>query len=173
MKQKLYCWLPVILLPALNIIITLTSGATYDLSSAWPWVIGAIIEELVFRWFVLKKLLLSRLTPNTAIILVAILFAGLHLLNLWSGTDVSIIVVQMFFAFCFSIWAGYVTYRFTFLIPLLAHVLLNLTSTTDIWWVYLLVSAVMLLNGLMLMKSQYEQTFSTQTSQSNIFLRTN
>lgn len=156
MKQKLLCWFPVVLLPTVNIIIAITYQAACELENALPFVIGAIAEELVFRWFLLKKLLFPRLKPTVAVILVAIGFACMHLFNLRSGTDISLIVLQILLAFCFSIWAGFVTYRSSFLIPLLAHVLLNLTATIDIGWVTIAVSTMVLFDGILLMKSVKE-----------------
>ena len=124
-------WAPVLLLPLANLIPAVLSGAHYDFSQALIWVFGAIAEELFYRFFLLQKLLLERteLRPRIAIVLVSILFAAMHLFNLRSGMSASLVLVQAACAFCFSVWAGAVVCRRrSVLIPLLAHMLMNLTA---------------------------------------------
>ena len=157
LKRYLLCWFPVIFLPVVNVIIALSLNVAYEPAHVLHWCVAAILEEVFFRWFLLKKILLPLLSPAIAIILDSVLFAGMHLFNLCSAADVPVIVIQLFLAFCFSIWAACVTYRFTFLIPLLAHVLLNLTATTvDIGWLSIIASVVVLLDGILLIVSERE-----------------
>lgn len=155
-------WLPVTLLPVANIILVSASGADYDLNRVLPLVISAAGEELFFRFFLLKTLLLkgSKLKPELSICIVAVLFAGMHLFNLRAGDPFMAVLMQMIFAFCFSIWAGAVLLRTDRIwIPLLAHVALNATSAADVvWtdavWVDVIVGAVVLADGLILMRRE-------------------
>lgn len=145
-------WLPVMLLPTSNIVLTILSGADYDAHNVVLWVAGAVAEELFFRWFLLHRIFLRKLKPTHAILLVSILFAGMHLWNLTHAVYLAILS-QMLFAFSFSIWAGAVLWRKgSILIPLLAHVLLNLTAVTEGTLIPMLVSAVVLADGILLLK---------------------
>ena len=150
MKQKVLYWLPLCILPISNILISLIMKQ--PITPALPYILGAVAEELFFRWYLLKAILLSRMKPVTAILLISVLFAVMHLFNLCAGAGITDTLVQMLFAFCFSIWAGAMTWKSTWLIPLIAHVLLNLTATADIMWVSLFVGLVVLANGIMLMQ---------------------
>ncbi len=125
-KQRILIWLPVILLPLANVILATANSA--DMTIATRYIIGAIAEELFFRFFLLDNILLPRMKPIPAIVLVSVLFAGIHLFNLRAGAGGEEVLVQILCAFCFSIWAGAVTWKVTWLIPLLAHVLLNATE---------------------------------------------
>jgi hypothetical protein len=64
----------------------------------------------------------------------------------------------VFQTFYFSIWTGAVTWKLIWLIPLLAHVLMNATAGSEsevmCLWVSLLVSVVVLVDGLLLMKEE-------------------
>ena len=86
-------------------------------------------------------------------------FAGIHLFNLRAGAGGGEILVQIVCAFCFSIWAGAVTWKATWLIPLLAHVLLNATATAGAGnsWVSIAVSVVVLIDGVLLMKEDCDE----------------
>ena len=90
--------------------------------------------------------------PILAIALVSVLFAGMHLFNLRVGAGGEEVLIQIVCAFCFSIWAGAVTWKATWLIPLLAHVLLNATAGAGNMWVSIAVSIVVLIDGILLMK---------------------
>ena len=80
-------------------------------------------------------------------------FAGIHLFNLRAGAGGEEVLVQIVCAFCFSIWAGAVTWKATWLIPLLAHVLLNATAGAEnTWGVSIAVSIAVLVDGILLMK---------------------
>ena len=68
------------------------------------------------------------------------------------------VLVQIICAFCFSIWAGAVTWKATWLIPLLAHVLLNATATAENAWVSIAVSIAVLIDGILLMKGTKKGT---------------
>ena len=94
-------------------------------------VIGAVIEELIFRWLLLGKWLLreKRIKPIAAILVVGMVFSLMHLWNLRSGTAFSDVAVQMIFAFCFSVWAEADVLRTGRVVLLLAHLLLNATAT--------------------------------------------
>ena len=131
-KQQIPIWFPVLLLPLSNLLSSWFAHATdYDLTQTFVWVIGAIAEELFYRFFLLQKLLLERteLKPRFSIVLISLLFAAMHLFNLRSGMTASVLLVQMSCAFCFSVWAGAVVWRtHSVMIPLLAHVLMNLTA---------------------------------------------
>ena len=132
---QLLIWAPVLLLPLANLIPAIVSGVNYDFSQSLVWVFGAVAEELFYRFFLLRKLLLERseLKPGLAVLLISLLFAGMHLFNLRSGMPVSLVLLQAFGAFCFSIWAGAVVWKTrSVMIPLLAHVLMNLTASESI-----------------------------------------
>ena len=90
--------------------------------------------------------------PILAIALVSVLFAGMHLFNLRVGAGGEEVLIQIVCAFCFSIWAGAVTWKATWQIPLLAHVLLNATAGAGNMWVSIAVSIVVLIDGILLMK---------------------
>ncbi len=157
MKEKrwfLY-WIPVILLPAWNILMLIFLPISFDSRTLLLSLIGAVAEELVFRWFLLPRFFLPCMKPTHAILLVSVLFAAMHLLNLQTGTPFPAILPQMFCAFCFSIWAGAVVWRKnSILIPLLAHVLLNATAVTEGLLLPLAVSVVVLVDGILLMKAE-------------------
>ena len=68
-----------------------------------------------------------------------------------NGTGISAELMQI--VFVFSIWAGVVTWKATWLIPLLAHVLVNGTAgeiTVSVWASFL-VSAYLLADGWLVM----------------------
>ena len=124
-------WAPVVLLPLSNLLSAVNSGVCFDFSQTALWVFGAVAEELFYRFFLLKKLLLDRsgMKPANAVLLVSLLFAVMHLFNLRTGAVLFPVLVQAFCAFCFSVWAGAVVWKSgSVAIPLLAHVLLNLTA---------------------------------------------
>ena len=128
---QLLIWAPVVLLPLSNLLSAVNSGVSFDLSQTALWVLGAVAEELFFRFFLLKKLLLDRsgMKPVNAVFLVSLLFAAMHLFNLRTGAGLFPVLVQAFCAFCFSVWSGTVVWKKQSLtVPLLAHVLLNLTA---------------------------------------------
>lgn len=168
--ERILLWLPVILLPLTNIITAAVTRASitaaYTTSNTWipflpaaiVFILGAVIEELFYRWFLLKKVFFqaTKLKPLLSILIVSALFAGMHLWNLRDGTSFSDIMFQMAFAFCFSIWAGAVVWKTDQIwIPLLAHVLLNATaSDAEIAWVSVLVSVVVLTDGIWLMRGE-------------------
>ena len=124
-------WAPVVLLPLSNLLSAINSAVSFDFSQTALWVFGAVAEELFYRFFLLKKLLLDRsgMKPPNAVLLVSLLFAVMHLFNLRTGMSVSLVLVQAYCAFCFSVWSGTVVWKKQSLtVPLLAHVLLNLTA---------------------------------------------
>ena len=128
---QLLIWGPVVLLPLANLLSAFHSGVSFDCSQTALWVLGAVAEELFYRFFLLKKLLLERagMKGANAVFLVAGLFAAMHLFNLRTGTGLFPVLVQAFCAFCFSVWAGAVVWKSgSVALPLLAHVLLNLTA---------------------------------------------
>ena len=128
---QLLIWAPVVLLPLSNLLSAVNSGVSFDFSQRALWVFGAVAEELFYRFFLLKKLLLDRsgMKPANAVLLVSLLFSVMHLFNLRAETDLFPVLVQAFCAFCFSVWAGTVVCkRRSVFIPLLAHMLMNLTA---------------------------------------------
>ena len=137
---------------------TVSSTLVSFLPSAVIWILGAIAEELFYRFFLLRTVFLRKISPVPAILLTSVFFAGMHIFNLRTGQPVDVTLVQVFEAFCLSIWAGAVTWKSTWLIPLLAHVLTNATagagSEVMCLWVSLLVSVVVLVDGLLLMKEE-------------------
>ena len=153
---QLLIWAPVLLLPLANLIPAIVSGVNYDFSQSLVWVFGAVAEELFYRFFLLRKLLLERseLKPGLAVLLISLLFAGMHLFNLRSGMPVSLVLLQAFCAFCFSLWAGAVVWRTrSVMIPLLAHVLMNLTAFESIGvYIPFAASLLTLVIGILLIK---------------------
>ena len=158
-KLQILIWAPVLLLPLSNLLSSggIVPAADYTLTQTSVWVIGAIAEELFYRFFLLQKLLLERvkLRPRFSILLVSLLFAGMHLFNLRSGMTVSMVLVQTVCAFCFSVWAGAVVWRtHSVMIPLLAHVLMNLTAVDGGGlYIPLTASLVTLVIGILLIKN--------------------
>lgn len=153
---QLLIWAPVVLLPLSNLLVAIYSGVSFDFSQTALWGLGAVAEELFYRFFLLKKLLLVRsgMKGANAVLLVSVLFAAMHLFNLRSGMIVSSVLVQAFFAFCFSVWAGTVVWKKqSMTVPLLAHVLLNLTAFEGGGvFISLAVSIVLLIDGIILKK---------------------
>lgn len=153
---QLLIWAPVLLLPLANLIPAIVSGVNYDFSQSLVWVFGAVAEELFYRFFLLRKLLLERseLKPGLAVLVISLLFAGMHLFNLRSGMPVSLVLLQAFCAFCFSIWAGAVVWKTrSVMIPLLAHVLMNLTAFESIGlYISFAASLLTLVFGILLIK---------------------
>ena len=158
-KLQILIWAPVLLLPLSNLLSSwgVVPAADYTLTQTSVWVIGAVAEELFYRFFLLQKLLLERakLRPRFSILLVSLLFAGMHLFNLRSGMTVSMVLVQAVCAFCFSVWAGAVVWRtYSVMIPLLAHVLMNLTAVDGGGlYIPLTASLVTLVIGILLIKN--------------------
>ena len=75
-KLQILIWSPVFLLPLANLLSSgLAFAADYNLTQTAVWVIGAVAEELFYRFFLLKKLLLERteLRPRLSILLVSVL----------------------------------------------------------------------------------------------------
>ena len=156
-KLQILIWAPVLLLPLSNLLSSggVVPAADYTLTQTSVWVIGAVAEELFYRFFLLQKLLLERakLRPRFSILLISLLFAGMHLFNLRSGMAVPVVLLQAGCAFCFSMWAGAVVWRTrSVMISLLAHVLMNLTAFDGGGaFLPLAVSLITLLDGLFLM----------------------
>lgn len=171
-KRNLNCCLPLILLPLANMIVvavTRTSVvAAYTTSStlipflpeAVVFILGAVLEELLYRWFLLKKLFFetTKLRPILSILIVSVLFAGMHLWNLQASQTVLPVLQQVLFAFCFSVWAGAVVWQTDRIwIPLLAHMLLNATAgDVEIAWINILLSITLLADGVVLLKGRRE-----------------
>ena len=151
-RREILYWLPVILLPVGNIIVAFLTSWEMNWR-LWAFsLVGAACEELFFRFFLLRTIFLPRMKPVLAIILVSLLFAGMHLWNLRNGTAISDTMFQMAFAFCFSIWAGAVTWKTTWIIPFVAHVLLNATAVVENSWVSAAIGVIVLIDGIILMK---------------------
>lgn len=145
---------PVFLLPASNLLSAAFLPIVFDAHGFFFSLLGAIAEEFFFRGFLLKTIFLPRIKPCLAVLITAILFAAMHLFNLQNGTAFPIVLLQMFCAFCFSVWAGAVVWRNgSIRIPLLAHLLLNLTAVTEEGLVPAVVSFFVLADGVLLMKN--------------------
>ena len=161
-------FLPVILLPLTNLVmaaamrspITATYMTPSTLIPFFPvavvFILGAVIEELFYRWFLLKKVFFetTKLKPLLSTLIVSVLFAGMHLWNLKTSPAILPVLLQVFSAFCFSVWAGAVVRRkHRIWIPLIAHILLNATAgDVEIAWVSVLVSIAVLADGIWLMR---------------------
>lgn len=169
-SRKILIWLPVIVLPLANLITAVVTRASVVTAYMTPspliqfipiavaFILGAVIEEIFYRWFLLKKVFFqtTKLKPLLSILIVSVIFAGMHLWNLQASPAVLPVFIQVFSAFCFSIWAGAVVWKTDRIwIPLLAHVLLNATSVdAEIVWVNVLVSIVVLADGIWLMRGE-------------------
>lgn len=167
-------FLPVILLPLANLITAAFTGASVvaahtspsplipSLSVALVFILGAVLEELFYRWFFLKKLLFQakKLKPILSILIVSVLFAGMHLWNLQTSQTALSVLLQVFSAFCFSVWAGAVVWWTDRIwIPLIAHVLLNATAgDVEIAWISMLISIAVLADGVALLKRANERS---------------
>ena len=166
-------WLPPVLLPLGNCL----SAILLPWTTAWlPWVaslVGAVAEELFFRGFLLKTILLRRCRPIPAVAAVSLLFAGFHLLNL-THSPWPVVLVQVFAALCFSLWAGAVTWQTNRItIPLLAHLLLNGTAVAESWVIGVVVSGIVLIDGCFLLfhrnrTSQRTGQHRTRTERSSL-----
>jgi len=151
-KKIILLLLPIVLLPLSNLIPAFGIKG-FNIEEIMPSLVGAITEEVFFRWLLLKTILLPHIKSKPAIFYVSILFASMHLFNLRNGMPFPNLLIQMLCAFCFSIWAGAVVWRKgSILIPILAHVLLNLTAVTEGTLIPLAVSVVVLADGILLMK---------------------
>lgn len=159
-RIRFLLWAPVVLLPLSNLLSAILSGTAFDLRNVLPWVAGAVLEELFFRFFLLKKLLLdsARMKSIRAVALVSLLFAGMHLFNLRSGQALGLTLTQMLCAFAFSVWAGAVVWRKrSILIPLLAHVLINLTASDGSGaLIPLAVNVAVLIDGIVFMQPEFD-----------------
>ena len=154
MKYRVPLLAPVLLLPLANVILLMCLGADYTIKDTLVWALFAAAEEVFFRYLLLTRLLLPRFEPVPSVLAVSLLFAFLHLANLFAGQPTGETLVQCFCAFAFALWAGAATYKATFVIPLLAHVLLNLTAFKESVPVSLAVSAVVLMCGAVLLRTE-------------------
>lgn len=169
-KIWLFLCLPVILLPLANLIMAAVSDSSIAAAYTAPstlipfmpedvvFILGAVLEELFYRWLLLKKVFFetTRLKPVLSILIVSVLFAAMHLWNLQTSSSIIPVFLQVFCAFCFSIWAGAVVWRTDRnWIPLIAHVLLNATAGgAEIVWVSVMISVVVLADGIWLMRGE-------------------
>lgn len=154
MKQRILYWLPVIILPASNLVLVYITDQPIQLLTIY--IVGAVAEELFFRLFLLKTVFLRHMKPIPAILLVSVLFAGMHLFNLRTGQGLPMTLLQMGCGFAFGVWAGAVVWRTDKIwIPLLAHVLLNATALGNVIWADALVGAVVLIDGILLLKGEH------------------
>ena len=169
-----FMWFSVLLFPLANLITAAVTGASVVTAYLMPspmfpflpaavvFILGAVAEELFYRWFLLKKVYFqtTKLKPILSILIVSVLFAAMHLWNLQTFPSAILpVLVQVFSAFCFSIWAGAVVWRTErILIPLIAHVLLNATAAdAEIAWVSVLVSIAVLADGVVLLEGEKTQ----------------
>ncbi len=148
-------WLPLLLLPAGNLLAALFSPVSVSPRTLLLSLAAAAAEELFFRLFLLKTVLLPRVKPCLSIFVTAVLFAAAHLLNLRSGALLTGVLLQFLCAFCVSVWAGAVVWRkHSILLPLLAHVLLNLTAVTEGKLFPAAASLIVLGAGILLMRGK-------------------
>ena len=88
--------------------------------------------------------------PAFAVILVSVLFAGMQLWNLRSGSALPETLVQLLCAGCFGIWAGAaVIHTGSIVLPLLAHFLLNARGMEEILLPSLAVACLLLASGIL------------------------
>ena len=168
-KRRILLLFPVVLLPLTNLITAAVTGSSvavpYTTSSslipflpaAVVFILGAVFEELFYRWFLLKKVFLetTKRKPILSILIVSVLFALMHLWNLQTSPAVLPVLLQVFSAFCFSVWAGAAVWRSGQIkMPLLAHLLLNMTAFADNMWISIIVGFVVLINGAYLLKER-------------------
>lgn len=125
-----------LLLPLANILVWLvrtdsrSQACACDLWVAGWLIVVAVAEEIFFRGFLLsefqKYISWSRIKSAVS---VSFLFAILHLCNLWSGTGLSYVLVQSFFAFGASVILCWIYCTQWGLIScMVIHGLVNLTS---------------------------------------------
>ncbi|MDO5297337.1 MAG: CPBP family intramembrane metalloprotease [bacterium] len=155
MRLTLLSWAPVFLLPISNIIVCICSGSFPSADSSLLLTVGlaAVCEELFFRGLVLKCWLLPRLKPVCAVVLSAVIFGAAHILN-WRGIlSFDLVLPQIIFAVCFGVWAGAAVYRKdSILLPVLAHVLLNVTDQPIyLTWPWAVVAGITLIDGVVLL----------------------
>ncbi len=149
-RKQVLIWLPVIILPVSNLIAAAVARTMQ--SPSIQVLVFAVIEELLYRWLLLDKVLLrqERIKPVISIIIVAVIFAAMHLWNMQTGAMLSTVLLQAFFAFCFSIWAGAVVWKTDKIwIPLLVHVLLNTTAVDGIKQLSLVIGLIVLADGIL------------------------
>ncbi len=150
-REEMMIGFPVIFLPVTNILLAVI--VKMPLTPVITYIIGAVAEEMFFRFFLLKSILLPRLQARTAVLLSAALFAGMHLLNLFGGVEIAVVLVQILCAFCFGVWAGAVVWKKnSIVIPLLAHILLNMTAVAEDMVIPMIAGIPVLLDGILLMK---------------------
>lgn len=150
-------WFPVVLLPFGNILAALLCAWSLEWRLWILSLVGAVAEEVFFRWLLLKRVLLSRVRPIISVILVSFLFSACHLLNLAHSTLLTVLV-QLFAAFCFSVWAGAVVWKTERIaIPLIAHLLVNATAVAECAWISLPASAIVLADGALLLRAAYRE----------------
>ena len=95
-----------------------------------------LIEEVVFRGFIISNLMRIRKSKKISIYLIVLLsaipFGLFHLINIMSGADVSYSIVQAFFTVCLGVFFAGVYLRSGNLIaPIIAHTLMDITGLTD------------------------------------------
>ncbi len=155
-QQKLLIWFPVVLMSLFNLLSALMTGSQFTASV--PMIIGAVAEELFYRFFLLKTLLLreERILPSISIVLISILFAAAHLFNLLSGAAAQEIMIQVISAFSFGMWAGAMVWKTNSIwIPVTAHILVNLTASGNCSIIMqIVVSVIVLLDAVWMMNTK-------------------
>ncbi len=146
--SPLLIWSPVFLLPLFNMLSLYYLKLSIDIRI--QTIIGAIIEELFFRFFLYKVLVNQR----DNIIWISCLFSLFHLFNIKSET-VEELAFQMIFAFCFSLWAGMVVYNTkNITIPIITHVFINITGSGSTAITSSLMCVVAFFCGVLLLKTK-------------------
>lgn len=94
---------------------------------------AGIFEEIIFRGVILT-LLLDKLSENKAILISAIAFAGIHLLNLLNPNHQGMIwiLAQVTWAFALGVMYAYLVIRINSILPaIILHYLIN--ALTGVW----------------------------------------
>lgn len=88
-------------------------------------IIYAIIEEVLFRGFLLP-LLLSRLSDFKSLLISSAIFALVHLFNIFSGINVILVLIQVLYTFGIGLILGLMyVYGKTLVLPMLFHICFN------------------------------------------------
>lgn len=121
-KKEWFCLLPVLLLPAYNLLTVRTIS-----SSALLMLSVSIIEEIFFRGFLLQWSM--KWGCFRGILIASIFFAIAHMVNIFSGYGIGITFLQCLCAFVIGGVFCIIVIRYQSLLPcIVAHFLVNMTG---------------------------------------------
>lgn len=124
-RRQMRACLPLLLLPLSNLV-CLKSGKP-DLSPMIRLLSAAIVEEIFFRGFLLQSL--KSIGRFRSTLLTSLLFALMHIPGLLHGNGANYALLQLSWAFGFSLCCCSAVFSCNSLIPCItAHLLVNLTS---------------------------------------------